>query len=107
MVKSLLETLRIKEGLFCFLPIVVFCFFNDSIPEKIINHIGFYQIGYLNKWEFVLLITSSGFVLHLVYMLLLNKKPDWIGVKKKGRYKPYYFPILINVVTYILIIVSK
>lgn len=98
---------KIKYGFLCFIPILVYIIFNSIIPQEIVGHISaFGNVTYVNKWSFVLIMTVAGFVCHCFYMIILLKKPDWIGKKKTGKYSHWYFPIIINAVTLVAVFIS-
>lgn len=87
---------NIKYGLLCFVPSVILLLFYDSIPNEIATHFNFYgQADILsNQWYIILIVPLLGFIGHIVYMIILEKKPDWIGRKGPGKYSYIYVPIL-------------
>lgn len=87
---------NIKYGLLCFVPSVILLLFYDSIPNEIATHFNFYgQADILsNQWHIILIVPLLGFIGHIVYMIILEKKPDWIGRKGPGKYSYIYVPIL-------------
>lgn len=87
---------NIKYGFLCFVPTVLLLLFWDFLPEKVATHFNFYGNAdiYSSGWYVILLVPFLGFVCHTVYMIIIDKKPDWINKTGRRKYAFLYFPIL-------------
>ena len=87
---------NIKYGVLCFIPSILLLIFWDSLPDKIATHFNFYgQVDILSsRWHIILLVPLIGFLGHVLYMLILSKKPEWIGRKGFKKYSFLFFPLL-------------
>ena len=47
-----------------------------------------------NKWYIILLVPVLGFLGHVTYMVILEKRPNWIGRNGIKKYSFLYFPML-------------
>lgn len=47
-----------------------------------------------------------GFLGRVLYIILLEKKPEWIGRKRPGKYTYLYFPILTYFVIFFMLLNS-
>lgn len=87
---------QMKYGLLCFVLSILLLLFYDSLPDQIATHFNFYGNADLvsNKWVIIVLVPMLGFLMHIGYMLILEKKPEWIGKRGSGEYSFLYIPIL-------------
>ena len=86
----------IKYGVLCFVPSILLLVFWDSLPNEIATHFNFYGNAdiYSSKWYITLLVPFLGFLGHVIYMVILEKRPNWIGRNSFKKYSFLYFPIL-------------
>lgn len=96
---------KIKYGFLCFVPTVLLILFWDSIPEKIATHFNFYGGAdiFSSRWYIVFFVPFLGFLGHVLYITILEKKPEWIGRKGLRKYSFLYFPILTYFVIFFML----
>ena len=99
---------KFKWGSLCFLSVPATLLFYNKIPPLIAIHFGFNGEAdqFAPKLMVILLFPLASFLAHIGYMLILDKKPDWIGKAKPGKYSMLFFPITSNVVMYLMILNS-
>ena len=86
----------IKYGVLCFIPSVLLLVFCDSFPNEIATHFNFFGNAdiYSSKWYIILLVPVLGFLGHVTYMVILEKRPNRIGRNGIKKYSFLYFPML-------------
>lgn len=86
----------IKYGLLCFVPMVIMLIFWNSLPEDLPIHFNWFgdADSIAGKCKVAVGVPVLGFLGHICYMLLLDRKPQWIGRKGFHKYSFLYFPIL-------------
>lgn len=74
-----------RYGLLCFIPSIVLFLFYDFLPERIATHFNVYgNVDIVSsRWYIIVFVPLLGYVGHIVYMYILEKKPDW--EKKTGK----------------------
>lgn len=87
---------NIKYGLLCFVPTVILLLFWNRLPEQIATHFNFFGDADIlsSRWYITLLVPFLGFLGHVIYMIILDKKAEWIGRIGFKKYSFLYFPIL-------------
>ena len=98
----------IKYGVLCFIPSVLLLVFCDSFPNEIATHFNFFGNAdiYSSKWYIILLVPVLGFLGHVTYMVILEKRPNRIG---RNGIKKILFSILsyVNMFLQIIFIVME
>lgn len=96
---------NVKYGFLCFIPSILLLLFWDFLPNKIATHFNFYgnADSFSNKWYIALFVPLLGFIGHILYMFLLEKKPNWIGRNGANKYSFLYIPILTCVTVVVML----
>lgn len=88
---------NIKYGFLCFVPSLILLLSWNRLPDQIATHFNFYgnADSLSGRWSVILLVPTLGFIGHVIYMYVLDRKPEWIGRTGFHKYSFLYFPILV------------
>lgn len=99
--------IKILKGLFCFVPTVIGVLQWNKLPDHLAIHFGMYGVDTFESKFFVVFIAPLiFFFIHTVYILILEKFPDWLGNLKKKNYS-YMIPIVSLVFFFLAVISSR
>lgn len=98
--------IKILKGLFCFIPTIIGVLLWNELPSRLAIHFGMYGVNAFGSKFFVVFIAPFLlFLVHTVYILILEKFPDWLNHSKKKSYS-YMIPI-VSLVFFLLSIMNS
>lgn len=98
--------IKILKGLFCFIPTIIGVLLWNKLPNRLAIHFGIYGADTFGSRLFVVFFAPFiFFLIHTVYILILEKFPEWLSHSKKKNYS-YMIPI-VSVVFFLLSIINS
>lgn len=100
---------NMKYGALCFVPTILILVFWNQLPDTLAIHFNYRGDvdTFGDKWTLALLIPCLGCIIHIFYMLILDKKPEWIGRKGFRKYSFLYMPITTACIVAFMIWVNR
>lgn len=97
---------KILKGLFCFIPTIIGVLLWNKLPNRLAIHFEMYGANSFGSRFFVVFVAPFiFFLIHTIYISILEKFPDWLNHSKKKNYS--YMILIGSSVFFLLSIINS